>query len=100
MSAAGLLMLGSYESDSSVMFPVYAGNSCPPGTDPSVLGNCTLGGYSSYSVHITNVAQIQLAVNLARSLNLRLVVKNTGHDYGGRLVIDCLLQDFMFLTAV
>jgi FAD/FMN-containing dehydrogenase len=33
---------------------------------------------------VENVAQIQLAVNYARSLNLRLVVKNTGHDYNGR----------------
>lgn len=30
------------------------------------------------------VAQIQLAVNFARNLNLRLVVKNTGHDFNGR----------------
>ena len=31
-----------------------------------------------------NVAQIQLAVNFARNLNLRLVVKNTGHDFNGK----------------
>lgn len=37
-----------------------------------------------YSVNVSNVAQIQLTVNFARSLNLRLVVKNTGHDYNGR----------------
>lgn len=30
------------------------------------------------------VAQVQLAVNFARNLNLRLVVKNTGHDFSGR----------------
>ena len=32
------------------------------------------------------MAQIQLAVNFARSLNLRLVIRNTGHDYNGRSV--------------
>lgn len=32
----------------------------------------------------TTVAQVQLAVNLARNLNLRLVVKNTSHDFNGR----------------
>lgn len=47
-------------------------------------GNCTLGGFPSYVVNVHNVAQIQLAVNLARSLNLRLVIKNTGHDFNGR----------------
>jgi hypothetical protein len=66
------------------MFPLYYGETCVQGTDPSALSTCTLGGYSSYSVHVSNVAQIQLAVNFARSLNLRLVVKNTGHDYNGR----------------
>jgi FAD/FMN-containing dehydrogenase len=66
------------------MFPLYYGNTCPQNNDTSTLGTCTLGGYSSYSVHVKNVAQIQLAVNFARTLNLRLVVKNTGHDYNGR----------------
>lgn len=35
----------------------------------------------SYVVKATNVAQIQLAVNFARNLNLRLIVKNKGHDF-------------------
>ena len=46
--------------------------------------NCTLGRMPSYVVKATNVAQIQLAVNFARNLNLRLIVKNKGHDYKGR----------------
>lgn len=33
---------------------------------------------------VTNVAQIQLSINLARSLNLRLVIKNTGHDFSAK----------------
>jgi hypothetical protein len=37
-------------------------------------------------VNVKSVAQIQLAVNFARSLNLRLVIRNTGHDYNGRSV--------------
>lgn len=46
--------------------------------------NCTLGGYPSYVVNASTVANIQLAVNFARNSNLRLVVKNTGHDSLGR----------------
>jgi len=68
----------------SVMFPLYEGKTCLPGTDPNALGACTQGGYSAYSVKVSNVAQIQLAVNFARLANIRLVVKNTGHDYNGR----------------
>jgi hypothetical protein len=45
---------------------------------------CTLGGYPEYSVNVSTVAQIQLAVNFARNTNIRLVVKNTGHDYLGK----------------
>ncbi|KAK7699795.1 hypothetical protein SLS64_011407 [Diaporthe eres] len=66
------------------MFPIYEGKTCLPGTDPALLANCTQGGYSLYSVNVSNVAQIQLTVNFARSQNLRLLVKNTGHDYNGR----------------
>jgi hypothetical protein len=39
-----------------------------------------------YVVNVTNVAQVQLAVNLARSLNLRLSVKNKGHDFNAKSV--------------
>lgn len=35
---------------------------------------------------MTSVAQVQLAINFARSLNLRLSVKNTGHDFNAKSV--------------
>jgi hypothetical protein len=47
-------------------------------------GTCALGGYASYSINVKNVAQIQLGINFARNPNLRLVIKNTGHDYNGK----------------
>lgn len=64
------------------MWPLYEGRTCLPTADPS--GNCTVGGYSSYAVNVSNVAQIQLAVNFARNTGIRLVVKNTGHDFNGK----------------
>ncbi|KAL1980807.1 hypothetical protein VTN96DRAFT_3502 [Rasamsonia emersonii] len=67
----------------SVMWPLYEGRSCLP-TDIAVYSNCSLGGYPSYAVNVSNVAQIQLAVNFARNAGLRLVVKNTGHDFFGK----------------
>lgn len=67
---------------SSIMSPFYEGSSCMPTSDE--FSNCTLGGYPYHVVNATNVAQIQLAVNVARNLNLRLVVKNTGHDFSGK----------------
>lgn len=65
------------------MSPLFQGASCQP--DAAALGqNCTLGGFPSYSLNVTNVAQVQLAINFARTLNLRLVIRNTGHDFLGR----------------
>ncbi|RSL89929.1 hypothetical protein CEP51_000966 [Fusarium floridanum] len=68
---------------SSVMSPLFEGATCEP--QGAALGkNCTLGGFPSYSLNITSVYQIQLAINFARNANLRLVVRNTGHDFLGK----------------
>ncbi|PKS11695.1 hypothetical protein jhhlp_001683 [Lomentospora prolificans] len=66
----------------SVMSPLYQGQTCLP--QNAETGTCTIGGFPSYAVKIRNVAQIQLAINFARNLNLRLVVHNTGHDFLGK----------------
>ncbi|KAI8941278.1 hypothetical protein NX059_002508 [Plenodomus lindquistii] len=66
----------------SMMWPLFQGRTCMPTNNPN--GTCTLGGYPSYSIDVENVAHIQLGINFARNLNLRLVVKNTGHDYIGK----------------
>ncbi|TGO19281.1 hypothetical protein BTUL_0005g01300 [Botrytis tulipae] len=66
----------------SIMWPLYQGRTCMPTNDTSA--SCTLGAYPMYELKVSNVAQIQLAVNFARNANLRLVVKNTGHDFNGK----------------
>jgi hypothetical protein len=73
------------DDPTSAMFPLYQGRTCMPTEDPS-SGNCTLGGYAAYSVTVTKVSQIQLALNFARNANLRLVVKNTGHDFADKSI--------------
>lgn len=65
------------------MSPLYEGATCEP-QDAALGKNCTLGAFPTYSLNITNVAQIQLAINFARNANLRLVVRNTGHDFLGK----------------
>ncbi|KAK4121682.1 hypothetical protein N657DRAFT_657710 [Parathielavia appendiculata] len=69
----------------SAMFPLYQGRTCMPTEDPN-SSNCTLGGYAAYSVAATKVSHIQLALNFARNANLRLVVKNTGHDFADKSI--------------
>ncbi|KAE8308541.1 hypothetical protein BDV41DRAFT_568109 [Aspergillus transmontanensis] len=71
------------DDPASIMLPLYEGRTCmAPGY--SYTNTCELGGYPTYVVNASTVAQIQLAVNFARNLNLRLVVKNTGHDFNGK----------------
>lgn len=47
-------------------------------------GSCTLGAFPYYAVNVSSVYQVQLAVNFARNTGIRLVVKNTGHDFSGK----------------
>ncbi|KAK0621942.1 hypothetical protein B0T17DRAFT_494420 [Bombardia bombarda] len=70
------------QDPTSIMSPLFQGETCMP--EDGATSTCKLGGFPSYSVEIRNVAQIQLAINFARNLNLRLVVKNTGHDFLGK----------------
>lgn len=64
------------------MWPVYQGLTCIPRNSPN--GTCTLGAYPTYAVNVSTVSQIQLTLNFARNANIRLVIKNTGHDYLGK----------------
>lgn len=70
--------------------------------DPNIQLRCKKG--QPQLTHTFIVAQIQLAVNFARNLNIRLNVKNSGHDFnakstaGGSLSVWTLhLQDIEFL---
>ncbi|KAI1756127.1 hypothetical protein F4782DRAFT_537917 [Xylaria castorea] len=60
------------------------GSSCVATLTP--VGNCTRGGFPEFVVNATTAKHVQLAVNFARDNNIRLVIKNTGHDFGGRSV--------------
>ncbi|GAW26102.1 putative FAD binding domain-containing protein [Rosellinia necatrix] len=63
---------------------LFQGTTCVPNVVNPFATHCTIGSYPALSVNVTTVAHIQLAVNLARNLNIRLVIKNTGHDFGAK----------------
>jgi FAD/FMN-containing dehydrogenase len=65
------------------MSPHQVGLTCQPSSLFDTKG-CTQGGYPSYTVNASSVAQIQLAVNFARNAGIRFVIKNTGHDFLGK----------------
>ncbi|KAF2873217.1 FAD binding domain-containing protein [Massariosphaeria phaeospora] len=66
-----------------MMSPVAQGMTCLP---PNVFdsGNCTRGGFPMYVINATEPKHVQLGVNFARNTGVRLVVKNTGHDFLGK----------------
>ena len=45
---------------------------------------CAQGRVSLYSAEVESVAHIQAAVNFAVAHNIKLAIKNTGHDFLGR----------------
>jgi FAD binding domain len=78
----------SMEDPTSMMSPVFEGLTCvPPLLADTTTGqgvNCTIGGYPSYVINASDVRDIQLGVNFARNNGIRLVIKNTGHDFSGK----------------
>jgi hypothetical protein len=72
-------------------FSFWAGDPCPP---PSQYGqwfggnaaSCNQGKYPDYAVAVENAQQVSKTIKFASKHNLRLVVKNTGHDFLGRNV--------------
>lgn len=64
------------------MAPFFANQSCDPWTPRG--RPCELGPYVRYAVNATGAAHIAAAVSFAREKNVRLVIRNTGHDYLGR----------------
>ncbi|KAF9236124.1 hypothetical protein BU15DRAFT_50483 [Melanogaster broomeanus] len=50
----------------------------------TITGACGQGSVPVIGVDARSVADIQAAINFAVKYNLKLVVKNTGHDYLGR----------------
>ncbi|KAF2741212.1 FAD binding domain-containing protein [Polyplosphaeria fusca] len=65
------------------MSPVTQGMTCLP---PNVFDshNCTRGGFPLYVINATEPKHVQLGVNFARNNGIRLVVRNTGHDFLGK----------------
>lgn len=67
------------------MSPLYQGDTCSPSVgaaSPDAV--CKVGGSLGYVVQAATVGQVQLVVNFARNAGVRLVVRNTGHDFLGR----------------
>ncbi|XXH05344.1 hypothetical protein Hte_011770 [Hypoxylon texense] len=69
-------------SSSSPMAYPFSNNSCNPWLDPA--SPCTLGFHVAYTINATGTSDFQEAIKFTREHNIRLVIRNTGHDYLGK----------------
>ncbi|KAK2604071.1 hypothetical protein N8I77_007030 [Diaporthe amygdali] len=65
-------------------------NSCNPFDSALAMNtdhdtsSCTLGNLAQYAIKVTDAESVIAGVKFARDRNIRLTVKNTGHDFLGR----------------
>lgn len=57
---------------------------CDPWTDRAQP--CELGNMAVYAINVSGPADVAAGVRFAREHNVRLTIKNTGHDYNGKSV--------------
>ncbi|KAI4158314.1 MAG: hypothetical protein LQ342_007550 [Letrouitia transgressa] len=65
-----------WQNDTCSPFPLYAH------ADGS--GSCTLGNLAQYAIDVADAQSVIAGLQFARDKNIRLTIKNTGHDYLGR----------------
>jgi FAD binding domain len=75
-------LMNSLADPGSTVWEFRTNNTCLPTTDPTT--SCTRGNYPVYVINATSTAHIQIGVIFARLFNIRLIIKNTGHDFLGK----------------
>ena len=70
------------KSSSSIMAPYFTNQSCDPFAPKDA--KCVVGSYVKYAVKATCPSHFQKTLAFATKHNLRLVIRNTGHDYHGK----------------
>ncbi|KAH9894563.1 FAD binding domain-containing protein [Xylariomycetidae sp. FL2044] len=82
LRAAWRTPMPHYESSSSVMETYWSANSCNPFASRST--SCELGNLVSYAVNVSGIEHILPTLEFVKLHNVRLVIRNTGHDFVGR----------------
>jgi FAD/FMN-containing dehydrogenase len=59
-------------------YPYFQNNSCSPFLAPT--GTCVLGNLAQYAINVSDAHSVIAGIQFARAHNIRLIVKNTGHD--------------------
>jgi FAD/FMN-containing dehydrogenase len=67
-------------------------HTCDPFTSPDTP--CTLGNLVSYAVNASSPADYARAVRFATKKNIRLVIRNTGHEYADQPLLSEIVADY------
>ncbi|KAK2051931.1 FAD binding domain-containing protein [Colletotrichum caudatum] len=70
------------QTSSSVMAAFFANQSCDPFLPRDA--RCIIGTYVQYAVNATGADDYVKTIKFAQDNNIRLVIRNTGHDYLGK----------------
>lgn len=70
------------EQPSALLWTYFTNDTCRP--TQNAAGSCTLGFYGLYTIEAKTKEHIKAGVDFARENNLRLIIRNTGHDFIGR----------------
>ncbi|KAF2120204.1 FAD binding domain-containing protein [Lophiotrema nucula] len=70
------------ENPVNVMSPYWLNNTCSPFSNANAT--CSLGNIASYAININDAATAAAGILFAKEKNIRLSIKNTGHDFLGR----------------
>lgn len=64
------------------MAPFFANRSCDPFTGKE--SRCIIGAYDWYAVMVKSSGDVSKALMFAKRNNIRITIRNTGHDYNGK----------------
>ena len=77
-----LTMFHSVEQTVANLWTYWTNETCPLTTNASE--SCTRGYYAEYAIMAKTTRHIKAGVDFAKDKNVRLVIRNTGHDFMGR----------------
>jgi hypothetical protein len=68
----------------SVQWPNWQEDACLPSAAYNGSNACQIDVFAKYTVNASEAQHVVLALKFAKAYNLRVSVKNTGHDWLGR----------------
>lgn len=75
-------IFSSVSQPAAALWTYFTNDTCRPTQNPT--DSCTLGYYGVYVIMASTPRHVKAGIDFARRNNLRLIVRNTGHDFIGR----------------